>query len=223
MATQVHAVFDTDSLARQRKAHAREKLRQRDIDNLNRLLQNSILLDKMDKDPTKATNQMGRVMLSSQLESIVRKLCPSLSFRDNTFIQSKAGIGYIDENGWHTVTVYEKGYMPERSILRSQEELVPDLSYEASNRPLDRKDMPKGKLDPVKGWTYDPGTVLPGWKKVRHPYGEAVRGWRTVLLQLIHHGFTTPTAVENILGPDNTAQWAAHTGKQSKKSLGTRW
>lgn len=212
----MHAVFDAESLARQRRINQREKQRQREVKQLNELLQNSVHLDSMAQDPTKAANQLGKVMMSNDLEAIISKLCPSLSFIDNPWKQDKRAVGYHDSSGWHTVSVYEKGYMPERSILRSQEELVPDLSYEMQNRPIDRKDMPKGELTP-QGWKYPEGTVLPGWKKVRHPYGEAVRGWRTVLLQLIHRGHTSPAAVEHILGPDHTAQWAAHTGKQSVK------
>lgn len=215
----MHAVFDTESLTRQRKIRQREQLRQREVKQLDDLLQNSVYLDSLANDPTKATAQLGKVMFSNDLEAIIGKLCPSLTFTDNPWKHDKRAVGYHDSTGWHTVSVYEKGYMPERSILRSQEEIVPDLSYEMENRRIERKDMPKGELTPI-GWKYPEGTVLPGWKKVRHPYGEAVRGWRTVLLQLIHRGHTTPAAVERILGPDNTAQWAAHTGKQS---LPVRW
>lgn len=214
------AVFDTESLQRQVKLGKREKQRQIDAKQLEELLANSVLLDKMPQDPTKAINQLGSVMLSSEFEARIKKLCPSLSFIDNHYRQDKRAIGYYDSSGWHTLVVYEKGYMPERSILRSQEELVPDMSYEMQNRRLNRLDMPKGEFVPGKGWIYPEGTILPGWKKVRHPYGEAVRGWRTVLLRLIHLRQTTPDAVERLFGSDNTAQWAAHTGKQN---ITVRW
>jgi len=214
------AVFDSESLQRQRRVSQRERQRQTEIKQLDELLANSIHLDEMPKDPTKAINQLGSVMLSSDFELRIKKLCPSLTSIDNNYVQNKRALGYYDAKGWHTLVVYEKGYMPERSILRSQTELVPDMSYEKENKSINRLDMPQGTFVPNKGWVYPEGTVLPGWKKVRHPYGEAVRGWRTVLLRLIHLRQTTPDAVERLFGSDNTAQWAAHTGKQS---VSVRW
>jgi hypothetical protein len=169
---------------------------------------NAIFLARLEQDPTNPQVQMGREMSPKELERRLKKLNPNLQFAINSHNTTKKYV-FCDHNGTkETLCPYENSTMPERSVLKKKAQEVQDMSVSK----IERKDLPRATFVPGQGFVFD--SLLPGFKVIQQPWGEAVRGWRTVLIKLVKMGYLTPAQVEREFGSDNTAQWASHLGKQ---------
>lgn len=174
---------------------------------------NAVYLKDNDLSPANADRQIGQKMFASELELRLKKLSPNLLFEVNPFNATKKALYHVRRGeGKVFICAYENGVMPEHSIMKVKEELVRDLSVGVPGAPLNRKDLPKHEFVPGNGFVFD-DTVAPlGFKKVLIPWGEYIRGWRTVTIRLVEQKIVTPTQVENIFGADNRPEWARHMG-----------
>ena len=213
----MHAVFDSQTIEKQKRKAAQEK-HQADVRKwvLDQVA-HAVYLEDNNLSPANADRQIGQPMFANDLEVRLKKLNPNLYFESNPFNKSKKAC-YLLQPGAGKVFVcaYENGVMPEHSIMKVKEEEVWDVDQVH----LNRKDMPKHEFVPGVGYQFDPTAARPGFKKVKLPWGELTRGWRTVLLKIVISGLATITDVERIFGTDNRPEWAGHTGK---KPVTTPW
>jgi hypothetical protein len=142
--------------------------------------------------------RLGRQMFPAELERRLKKLNANLFFEVIAENPTHKRASLLIPNGRKVLVVYENSLMPERSIPKLRTMEVPDPTFTH----LDRKDMPT-----------DPDALRPGWRRVQIPWGEAKRGWRTVLVRLIQQGAITVTQAETEFGSDETPEWRQHTGK----------
>jgi hypothetical protein len=155
-------------------------------------------------DPEK---RLGKPLTTEKLEEKLKKVNPNLVFEFNQFNSSKKAAYLVDRRGKRFICAYENMVMPERSIMRVNVKEVPeDVTH------IDRKDLGPVELVPGRGFVPKSGSN-PYIRKVREPFGEAIRGWRTVLIKLVGEGAATPTQIESVFGPDNTKEWQSHLGK----------
>lgn len=157
--------------------------------------------------------QLGHALTHEQLEARLQKLIPQLKFEYSEFNSTKRR-AYLELDGEKvTVCAYEAAPegtpMPERSVIFVKDTILPDPSV----KKVSRQDLPKYHQLPDGSFKFE-GPPL-GTKTILEPYGEAVRGWRTVLLYCVIAGLVSPAAVEAEFGADNTANWAYHLKKRA--------
>lgn len=145
-----------------------------------------------------AEERLGKPLMPAEFERRLSKLNSNLFFEVIPENTTHKRLSVLDQRGKHFVCVYPNSLIPERSIAKLREMEVPDPTFTH----LDRKDMPS-----------DPTAMKPGWRKVVIPWGEAKRGWRTVLVRLIQTGLITPLQAEEEFGADQTPEWAQYTGR----------
>lgn len=209
------SVLDSARVAVHRANAAREREAQRLRDWVSQQYSYTLYLDNNDLSPANAERQMGRAMTSADLEVRLKKLVPNLHFERNPANATKKAVYLIHPSGKKEfICAYENGFMPEHSVMRTKEEDLPDPSYPAPGimHHVERKDLPRHEFVPGEGYKFD--GVQPGFKRLRMVWGEAKRGWRTVLIKLVLRGLTTPAAVEAIFGSDDRPEWAGHMGKR---------
>lgn len=191
------------------------------VDQLKRWVEsqtaNAVYLKDEDLSPANIERQFGQKMMATELEKKLKKVNQNLVFE---VIPENPGHKRLSElrrgEGKVFICTYPNGLIPEHSFMRVKEEVVQDMNFynSATNSfHLDRKDLPKHEFVPGDGFKWDSEVPL-GFKKVLVPWGEYLRGWRTVLIRLVENGSATPTQVENIFGADNRPEWSAHMGKQ---------
>jgi len=180
-----------------------------------------VFIDNDYISPANEERQLGKVMLTVDFENKLKKLVPTIHFEFNRFNPSMKA--YYVRRGGNLVYLgaYHAGYMPEHSIVKRKMEMVWD--YKATEKPLNRKDLPKSEWVPGKGIVWDETVTRPGWKKIYKPAGELKRGWRTVLIKLVLEGLLTPHQVEKNFGEPSSSfgkrAWAYHSGKRSDKDF----
>lgn len=146
--------------------------------------------------------QVGRPMTSQQVIERLKKCNPRL-----VFLPAKGyalyGIYLLDPTGRVHVTPegqvmtirhicgMEQGIMPEFSVLHKTHTKVPDQALLGSKQP----------------------TREVAWKEVE-TFGSETRGWRTVLVRLLHAGLITQLQVEQYFGwqpSHDSAKWQKQT------------
>lgn len=201
------AVLDSASLARQAEYLRREAEEDRFRAWVNLETINSMYLADERYDPTNAPARLGRPMSSSDLESVLSRLNPSLRFIWGGLNTSKKWLARaLPDGSLERLFPYEAGIMPERSIMSRKRLEVPDPSV---LRPgptgfmghIERSDVPDG--------TGAPDGPAPGFRYVDVPWREEVRGWRTVVLRLIVLGLISPADAERAFGHDQTPEWSS--------------
>lgn len=186
----------------------------------------SASVEEYDISTANAERQLGRTMWASELEARLKKLSPGLLFEVNPTNPSMKAIYKIRDGKKVFVCAYHNGVMPEYSIMRVRTTMERDYNTWS----VDRKDFPKaeavpsgiykkvnaaGDLETVPAWKFPEDTVLPGWRKIQIPWGEAMRGWRTVLVRLVMDGLVSPEQVERVFSPSDRASWAGLLGKRT--------
>ena len=144
--------------------------------------------------------RLGTPLWPKQFEDRLTRLNANLVFEVIDLNPTHKRLSVVDQRGKHAVVVYENSLMPERSIPKLRELEVPDTGWDHSK--TKRTDFAK-----------DTAALRPGWRKVTVPWGEAKRGWRTVLVRLIQAGLITTTQAETEFGSDETPEWRQYTGK----------
>lgn len=184
-----------------------EKSRQEALDYVAEQTKYAFYLNDS-KNPSKLECQLGQPLTSAAFEARLKKLNPNLLGEIHPTKADKRCLYLIDQRGKQFICAYENGYMPEFSVWRTKTEEVWDGTTH-----ITKADLPKGEM--VNGeWEWEENK-RPGYKYVEIPYGEAIRGWRTVLLKIIGNFINTPAEVERIFGTCDSMSWAAHTKKRN--------
>ena len=160
------------------------------------------VLDDMDMSPTNMDRQMGRMMTGPQLEVIMKKLNQNLHFEVHPNDSALSVVYQLMPDGSRKyISAYQRLWMPEYSLFKVNYEEHPD------------PDIPRRNIGGISAEVIERGSKP--MRRVAVPWGEAVRGWRTVLVYLVRNRLTTPDAVERVAGASDRASWAAHTGKDA--------
>lgn len=168
--------------------------------------------------------QEGNKKTPEELERILLQINPNFRFEvvPNNILAKRLIYDFPD-NPNHVVCIYHNFPMPEHSWFTWTWEEVFDPSClkrspdPASMGHIDRKDLPKGELivneQGELDYQIEPGALRPGYKRIKRPYHEKIRGWRTVLIQVMKSGLATPAQIERLVDPSNRNSWAYHMGK----------
>lgn len=164
-------------------------------------------------------DQIGTPMSASALEEKLKKHFPNLVFVVNPNNPAMKMM-YVRRNGaLDPICAYHNGIMPEHSVMRMKEILVPREEFIRGPGigHVNHKDLPLEKTEFVPGAGYvDQDGVPLGFRRELRPWGEEIRGWRTVLVKLVVSGIATPAQIERIFGSANRRAWAEHMGKREK-------
>jgi hypothetical protein len=179
------------------------------------ILKNAIYIGA-DEDPTNAEMRAGIPLTHTEFERKLEKLNPSIKFDDHPTNPALRYCWHLVDGKKETISPYEKGNMPEQSILFQYEEKNADPEYVApsslgNRRFLDRKNLPASKWN-EETQRFDFEGELPGVITTRIPGREWRRGWRTVLAKVFLKGLNTPFEIEKHFAPGNSAEWAGMTG-----------
>lgn len=187
-------INDEAALARKAQLAQRDEAKEKFLLGCNREVKDAKHVERIKN----AEERMGRPMWPSELERRLLRLNKNLYFEVIPENPSHKRLSVIDARGKHFIAVYPNSLLPERSIPRLRVMEVPDPSFTGASH----LDLPS-----------DPDALKPGWRRVTIPWGEAKRGWRTVLVRLIQSGLISPTAAEAEFGSDETPEWRQYTGK----------
>lgn len=209
----MHAVFDTESLSRQRTISAREKHEQQVRDWIREQQNNVVVINDFDLSPANAERQVGQAMFANKMEERLKRLNANLLFEVNPFNSGKKALYHIQSGQKIFICAYENGVMPEHSIMSVKEQEDIHTDFVGAKRHINRKDLPGYKIsDGDVTWE---GGVTPGFHKRQVIWHEAIRGWRTVLIKLVQHKLASPAQVEALFGIDGRPEWASKMGKRT--------
>ena len=162
--------------------------------------------------------QQGQTMSPEKLEKLLLKLSPD--FRFEHVINPNGNKTVFKRLFWKDqyIMLYHDFDMPEFSWFNTREEEVFDPSLLPKRTPgslghIERKDLPKSEIkvnpDGSMESVFDPNEPRPGYRLVKKPWNEKVRGWRTVLRRLVEKGYVRLEDVERLVPSDNNrASWA---------------
>jgi|SRR5579871_6105868 len=176
-------------------------------------------------NPTDSIKQLGNYMDSAMFEKKLASILPyNIAFIDNPFRQGFRAIirpasPQLFYVGYETLCPYERGIIPEHSIMQLVEKEIPDPDVISRKKTVSRKDLGKFDYKPGQGFVFDDSTVRPGFIKVKTIGHEIKRGWRTILLKLILAQVITLTDAERVFGSKDHPSWAGHTGKLPTATL----
>lgn len=187
-------INDTETIIRKAATNQREADAERFLLSCNNEVKDHVHVPRINN----AEERMGHPMWPRELEAKLSTLNPNLVFEVIENNPTHKRLSVVDQRGKHFVAVYENSLMPERSIPRIRVMEVPDPNFTK----VDRKDF-----------SSDPTALKPGWRRIEVPWGEAKRGWRTVLVRLIQSGLIGVVETEAIFGSDQTPEWHQYTGK----------
>lgn len=192
------------------------------VDRIKEESAHAVYVDNELIDPTNDLKQLGQVLSSDMLEKRLRTVLPlSIAFIDNPFMKDKKAIVRVlnktDLNfgNYETLCAYERGIMPEHSILQRIEEEVPDIDVISRRKSISGRDLPKYEYVRGEGYRFEEGAVRPGFKKIKKIGRELKRGWRTVIIKLLIAKVLTVPDAERLFGSDTTTSWAYHTGRKN--------
>lgn len=162
--------------------------------------------------------QLGRPFLPSELEKRLKKVNPNFHFEVNWRNNEMKALYFIKNGKKEYIGSYHNCLMPEHSVSKVKYELVWD--YKATQKPLERKDLPKHEWVPGKGWVFDPNAPRPGWKVLKKPNGEYKRGWRTLLIMIVLKGYAQWWEIDKVFKETPSSlfgqrAWAYHRGDRS--------
>lgn len=166
--------------------------------------------------------QMGYPLTPRRLEKKLNSIISGLVYQINPNNKTKKAMYLSTPEGLEYLMAYENSLMPEHSIMRIVTHEYPDPAIFTGERTLERDEVPAYEKveDPESpvGYSYefDPKAKRPGMIYVEKGFGEATRGWRTVLLRLIQRGLASVELIEKTFKADDRAEWAKSTGKQTQ-------
>jgi len=185
----------------QKAAKQESSAAQRQDNLLKEIWSNSITVkDDAGFDVSNLLAQMGKPMASADVQRKLKLVCPSLDFLPSKADPSKVGI-YLwkdmkqDTGGFKKERIFlfgmESGFMPEFSVLHKTKKQI-------ANPELFGKDVPTREVD---------------WLNV-DTFAAETRGWRTVLLRLLHLRIISESDVETHFGwlPSRESEkWSTQT------------
>jgi hypothetical protein len=173
-----------------------------------------------------AEKQAGKYLTTNEFEMRLRKLNPNLFVEPIEGNPKCKRLSLKVPEGLLWICTCSVGRIPEYSLFDTREEEVIDTSL----RHVNRKDLPTMKPGNLEydsdtgdfrgeAWVSDPEAVRPGILRVKRPWHELVRGWRTVLAHIVQLGINSPEEVERVFGGSDRLSWAARMGKQDVRTL----
>lgn len=206
-----------DEMAQKRAIkHARKEIAQQQLtDYVGAILETSAIYEDDDVSISNPQYQLGKDFTHEQFEAKLAKLnVPGLHVEPHP---TKANVRLVYHNrpgGRVLICTYYSGVIPEFTIISRRRIIVTDPSYDAGNKTIDRKDLPKGEYKGIEqGWVYDPGVLQPGQMYAYEPGKILWRGWWSILAPIIHEGLITPLACEREFGVCSRPTWKAVTGQ----------
>lgn len=175
-------------------------------------LKNAVYIDS-NADPTNMNLRMGKALTHEEFERRLGKLNPALKFDQHPWQPTRRYVWWEVGGKKETLSVYDKGAIPESSILFRYEEKQADPEYITGARKLDRKDFPKATWNDEKQ-AYDFAGDIPGVITTYIPGSEYKRGWRTTLAKVLLSGAVPLVDIIKEFGEADTAEWAGLTGRQ---------
>lgn len=170
-------------------------------------LSQALILADNNESPANAERQLGIPLFAATLETKLKQLIPNLHFEYNGFnSRMKAMYLLVPGQEKEYLLAYHSTPMPEYSIFNYKEE-----EYWDGTEHISRKDFPKSELQANGKWEFD--GPRPGFKRIKRPWNEATRGWRTILIKLIQRGLVSPEIIERTFKGSDRASWNAHLGK----------
>lgn len=195
----------------------------RDIDRLQ------VRMDKPEDNPTEFARQLGKRLSTTDFESRVSRLNPSIKFLPHP-VKDDARLVMHEVKGYLFPYTAIQGTVNEFSWMNSKEEI--HETAKTQDYVLKRSDLPPaewvphefnedGSLKKLGRWIRDENVVRPGFEKKELIWNEVWRGWRTVLLRLIFEGYLPAGEVEREFGSADRKSWATKLGKiaESEPSL----
>jgi hypothetical protein len=151
------------------------------------------------QDVTDPERQRGTLLTVREVEDKIKKLIgpDRCHFEVHPVNPSKKCFYFVKPNQerWF-VCAFENGLMPEWSIMSYKDEWVVDPSVDH---------IDKAEVLRTDGHA--------GMKKIRRPWREDVRGWRSVLVAILLKGLITPDQLERSLRETDRATWHKKLGK----------
>jgi len=192
---------DTQKIQEHVRAERQERVEDRTRKNLIDEIQSNTITVESDagRDVTSVEAQMGRPLTAAAIKSKLKRICNRLYFEESksdpskigVYLQDPTGKIYVNPQGEVLNLIHicgmESGISPEFSVLHKGKKRVanPALMELLGNK--------------------KPTRDIPQWIEVDTVIGET-RGWRTVLLRLMHHGLITEHDVNKHFGWTPTHQ-----------------
>lgn len=198
-------------------------------------LKHAVYVRDNDHSPTNLVRQMGRSMSATQVETLLKKLCPRLHFLENpNNLTKKAMYEQFPDGSLKLIMSYESGTIPEFSVMQPVLYETVDPGVFDPKHVTARYDLTKheirphefdeqGNLKRLGGVEFDDTVPLLGMKREIIPWREAIRGWRTMLTILVHSGHITIPDIQRIFGDSSRREWAIKIGKHAKSSGEGSW
>src|SRR5580704_12771335 len=185
-----HLITNDFQKAKLARGLAIEKQTQTVLDHIKQEQSHIVYLEE-GIDPTDSIKQLGKPLTNVEFETRLLPLLPS-SFVciDNPFVLDKRAIvrlrnrNEINTGAYETICPYEKGILPEHSVMMLVTKEVPNPDIMSRKAKLSGRDLPKYEYKPGEGFVWDDTVVRPGYIRVKQVGRELKRGWRTVLLKL---------------------------------------
>lgn len=227
--TQVHSVFDSESLAKQAVGEILDRTEQETVDLIRQLKDSARKISVMNMSDFE--HQCGHMMPWWVLEERIKTMVPTgLYFGENTLTPQQCEFLGFQALDVVKVRVIEKvlpngtkeyvaSYLmldkvPEYTIILTQPRYLP-----TPRTNFNAKDFPEFETRLVNGVAKRmPKGPVPTLEVIEEEAGQ-LPGWRTVLLQLITARVTTPTEVGKYFGESDRATWAQKLGKKDIRDL----
>lgn len=226
-------ILNEQQLAEHDRTAKAEQERDKTAKWLRKQLETAVYIENSGNDPTNFEKRMGRALPVGEVEKRLKRLIPQLEF-EHTINPFKKYLIFVKPDGTREkLMVYESGragLIPEHSIMQPVIKEDLDPAVVESRFHLDRKDLPKheirphefnketGELKKLGGVEFDDREALPGMKRTRTAWSEAIRGYRTMAAFLVASGYLTPTQAEAAFGNSNTPEWASKMGRRGSET-----
>lgn len=174
----VHAVFDSESLARQRLGEKIDRVGEF-VDNAEKQ-QTAAVIENEDGSIIDPEYNVGNPMTHTQLEKLIKVYAPQLVCYDHPWNPSLKFISkpnWSSESGYST-TLYHRGVLPENTLYSYQTIKVPH----PYNNHIDCKEDPEKQL----------------FMERRIPGPVVRKGWKRVFVELFKLGWITQNQCERI-------------------------
>lgn len=173
----------------------------------------AVLIGK-DNDPTNIQHRMGRGMSSEDLKTKLESLSYYVKVEPHPTNEKMYVVYSIKNNTKRYVAAFEKGIVPERTLMNTRE--IEDVDSSTLNPSWTPKKIDNTVKDINGIIQIDESGPRPGLTKFIIPWNIIKMGYRTILLRLLNENLVSITKIEQTFESDNTPEWAAKTGKQSK-------
>jgi len=221
-------VKDSVVLEKHDRLTAAEQARSEVHDWLKNQLETSVYVSDDKTSPANFERQLGLPLSTREVERRLRLLNTKLLFEAHPNPTKKAMYFLQADGTKQYIMPYENGLIPERSVLQVVEKETLDPAVVLGKMHIDRGSLTKHEIRPPEfnedGTVRHPGDVIwdntepiLGMRRDNIPWCEKVRGYRTMLVILVHAGLITVTQAETAFGSDNRPEWQHKMGKKEHK------